>query len=156
VRIIGIDPGLVKTGYGVIDYDRQTRTFVTCGLIKPSPKQEISKRLHDLQKTLTEILQTYSPDFFAIEETFVNSNPQSALKLGMARGVLMVTPTHFQIPVFEYAPNVIKKTLTGSGHATKEQMMGMMRFFFPGIQQSISEDAADALAIALCHAHHQI
>jgi crossover junction endodeoxyribonuclease RuvC len=152
--ILGIDPGLQKTGYGIIKKINNTLFPIKCGTIKPKIDITIEKRLSYLHTELLDILKEYKPDTVAIEETFVNKNPVSTLKLGMARGVLLMTPSLLNIPVFEYGANKVKKAVVGVGHATKEQVTAMIRILLPTLQDKLTEDAADALAIAICHANH--
>ncbi len=152
--ILGIDPGLQKTGYGVIEKNGNSLKAITCGVIKPDTSLDLSLRLAHLHEELLIVLKQYSLTSVAIEETFVNKNPASALKLGMARGVLMMTPSLLKIPVFEYSANKVKKAVVGVGHAEKEQVMMMIRHFFPLFSEKLTPDSADALAIAICHAHH--
>lgn len=154
--ILGIDPGLVTTGYGVIKQTNNTITPVAHGLIQPNTKAPIAERLKMLSLTLLEIIEQYHPDEAAIEETFVNKNPTSALKLGMARGVLVMTPALKDIPVYEYGANKIKKTVVGVGHADKNQIIMMVERLLPKITEKLTPDSADALAVALCHAQHAL
>ena len=148
--IIGIDPGLRKTGWGVIRSEGNKLTYVDCGTIYSSPKRPMAERLGELHFGLTEILQRYEPRYGAIEQTFVNSNAASSLKLGHARGTLMLTAQLAGVTLGEYAPNLVKKSVVGSGHADKHQMMVMIRHILPKANVT-SEDAADALAVAICH-----
>lgn len=154
VLIIGLDPGLRKTGWGVIEQEGSKLVFIDCGAIAPKDTLSMAERLAFLHRGLHDIIAQYEPDEAAIEETFVNANPASALKLGQARGVVMLTPALAGLPVAEYAANLIKKSLTGAGHADKNQMGHMVRVLLPKAEIE-SEDAADALAVAICHAHHR-
>ncbi|CAO5675765.1 MAG: Crossover junction endodeoxyribonuclease RuvC [Holosporales bacterium] len=149
--VMGIDPGLVKAGYGLIHVVGNTLTPLACGVIKPNPDHAMTDRLSYLHLECKKIIEQYHPNHVAIEETFVNKNPTSALKLGMARGVLLMTPGLYNLPVYEYAANKIKKSVVGVGHAEKEQIIAMIGYIMPGIKQSLTPDSADALAIALCH-----
>ncbi|MCB1681580.1 MAG: crossover junction endodeoxyribonuclease RuvC [Rhodospirillales bacterium] len=151
--ILGIDPGLQKTGWGLIDTVSSSLRFKGCGLIKPPTGLAMAQRLAFLHEALAEIIRTNQPDRAAIEETFVNSNALSALKLGQARGVLMAVPALFGLEVAEYAANTIKKSVTGSGHAAKNQIQMMVRRLLPACGP-IGADEADALAVAICHAHY--
>lgn len=151
--ILGIDPGLQKTGWGIIHSQGSRLSFVACGLIKPETDALMADRLAHIHHELSLVIGRHKPETAAIEETFVNKNPASALKLGQARGVAMAVPALFALPVFEYATNKIKKTVTSSGHAAKEQIGMMIKMLLPGCGP-ISEDEADALAVAICHAHH--
>jgi crossover junction endodeoxyribonuclease RuvC len=151
--ILGIDPGLQKTGWGIIRSEGTRLSFISCGLIQPDKDAPMADRLAHIHHELTLIMGRHKPSFAAIEETFVNKNPASALKLGQARGAAMAVPALFNIPVSEYATNKIKKSVTGAGHAAKEQIGMMIKLLLPGTG-TISEDEADALAVAICHAHH--
>ena len=154
MRILGIDPGLGHTGWGVIEYTQNTPRHLANGTIKTNPKMPLSDRLAKILKDLEQVITLWDPQEAAIEETFVNSNPASALKLGQARGVALSVPALMGISVAEYAPNKIKKAVVGAGHAGKEQIQMMIGILMPGVQLS-SADAADALAVAVCHAHHR-
>jgi len=154
--ILGIDPGLVITGYGIIRQTNNAITPLAHGVIKPNAKAPMAERLKMLSLKLLEIIEIYHPDEAAIEETFVNKNPASALKLGMARGVLVMTPALKDIPVYEYGANKIKKTVVGIGHADKDQVMMMVGRLLPKIGGTLTADSADALAVALCHAQHAL
>lgn len=154
MRLLGIDPGLVKTGWGVIDAVDNRLSHVANGVVKTDSKLPLAMRLVQIQDGLERVIQTYNPTEVAVEETFVNKNPASTLRLGQARGVALVVPASAGIPVAEYAPNLIKKTVVGAGHAAKEQVQMMVRTLLPGCEIS-SVDAADALAVAICHAHHR-
>lgn len=154
--ILGIDPGLVTTGYGIIRQTNNVITPVAHGLIKPNAKAPMAERLKMLSLKLLEIIEFYHPVEAAIEETFVNKNPASALKLGMARGVLVMTPALKDIPVYEYGANKIKKTVVGVGHADKNQIIMMVARLLPKIRGELTADSADALAVALCHAQHAL
>lgn len=154
MRILGIDPGLQKTGWGIILSEGHAIKFIACGVIKTNSTAPLSERLCDLHTQLSKIINCYDIDSAAIEETFVNRNPASALKLGQARGVLLCVPAIFGIEVEEYAANTIKKSLVGAGHAAKQQMGMMIKTLLPGCGQ-ISPDEADALAVAITHAHYR-
>jgi crossover junction endodeoxyribonuclease RuvC len=151
--IIGIDPGLNKTGWGIINAINNKITFISCGTIKTNPKDDISQRLHRLNFALTNIIKQYKPEKSAIEETFINNNPKSSLMLGHARGAIMLTLSLCGLNPTEYATRLIKKTVTGSGKADKMQIMTMIEFLLPGCKVA-EEDAADALATAICHFNH--
>lgn len=153
MRVLGIDPGLQKTGWGIIESEGHALKFLSCGLIKTDAKDEISKRLFVLAEGISGIIETFKPNCVTIEETFVNKNPASSLKLGMARGALIVVPAKFGIDVHEYPTNLVKKSVVGSGHASKVQIQTMIDMLLPG-KPSAGEDEADALAVAICHAHH--
>lgn len=152
-RIIGIDPGLRKTGWGVIDKAGNHIKFVACGVIKPDPDLELGQRLRILFQDLSQVIDQFTPDHAAVEETFVNMNASSTLKLGMARGVVLLAPSNAGLSVGEYSANKVKKSIVGVGHATKEQVILMIERLLPACK-NISSDAADALAVAICHAHH--
>ena len=152
-RILGIDPGLVKTGWGIIDYSGNSLKFVACGIIKTDSKLPIASRLSRLSIELKKIIDSYSLDEFAIEETFVNKNPISSLKLGHARGALMLTASLAGFEVNEYSATLIKKSVTGVGRAEKGQVEMMVKQLMPSAVIE-SEDAADALAVAICHSSH--
>ncbi|MGH1455333.1 MAG: crossover junction endodeoxyribonuclease RuvC [Alphaproteobacteria bacterium] len=154
-RILGIDPGLQKTGWGVIESKGSSLRFVASGLIKTDSKSEMSVRLSVLHHGLICVIDEFQPDEAAIEETFVNKNPASALKLGQARGVLLVIPALKGVSVGEYSANKVKKSVVGSGHAAKQQMGVMIRTLLPACG-TISEDEADALAVAVTHAHYRV
>ena len=151
--ILGIDPGLQKTGWGAIESVGNRLTFVASGLIKTTKDLPLSARLAQLDDGLARVLRDRQPDAAAVEETFVNKNPTSTLKLGQARGVCLLAPARAGLIVHEYATNLIKKSIVGSGHATKDQMGMMIRTLLPA-SGPVSEDEADALAVAICHAHH--
>ena len=154
MKILGIDPGLQKTGWGIIESSDNSLTYVASGLIKPKPKAEMSMRLATLYHELIGIIDEQTPQESAIEETFVNKNPASALKLGQARGVLLMVPAIKGISVAEYGANKIKKSIVGSGHAAKQQVGMMIETLLPTCG-TLSEDEADALAVAITHAHYR-
>jgi crossover junction endodeoxyribonuclease RuvC len=153
MRIIGLDPGLQHTGWGVIDQDGSRLSFVACGRISSVASQALAERLAEIHAGLNAIIEQHQPDAAAVEETFVNKNPTSTLKLGLARGVALLTPALHKLQVYEYPANLIKKSVVGAGHAGKEQVQVMVRVLLPASQAG-SPDAADALAVAICHAHH--
>ncbi len=153
MRILGIDPGLQKTGWGIIEAEGNRLKFVACGLIKTTATWVLPARLKQIDDGLAAVLAEYRPLDAAIEETFMNNNPASALKLGQARGVAMVAPVRYGIACAEYPANLVKKSIVGAGHAAKEQMGMMIRTLLPACGD-IGEDEADALAVAICHAHH--
>ena len=154
IRILGIDPGLRKTGWGVIAVEGTRISYVGCGSVNPDTTLEMAARLADLHAGLSKIVAAYQPDEAAIEETFVNADARSALKLGAARGVAMLVPAQAGLSVAEYSPNHVKKTVVGAGHAEKQQIRMMIKVLLP---KSVvkTDDAADALAIALCHAQNR-
>ena len=156
-KILGLDPGLRHTGWGVVNACGNARHFIACGTINPDNTLPLAARLASLHHALTAIITTHAPDEAAIEETFMNDNPRSALKLGAARGVAMLAPALAGLAVHEYAPNVIKKTIVGAGHADKTQIAMMVKILLPQAfhdNAKHSADALDALAIALTHAQH--
>ncbi|MCB9991837.1 MAG: crossover junction endodeoxyribonuclease RuvC [Rhodospirillales bacterium] len=153
MRILGIDPGLQKTGWGIIEIHGNRLSFLGCGLIKTQPALPLYARLATLDEGLTDVVRRWMPDIAALEETFMNNNAASALKLGQARGVCMVAPARLGLEVHEYAANLVKKSLVGTGHATKDQIGLMVRTLLPKVGK-VGPDEADALAIAICHAHH--
>jgi crossover junction endodeoxyribonuclease RuvC len=154
-RILGLDPGLRHTGWGIIDLHHNQLTHVAHGVISSTTSTDLSERLVELFKGLKSIIEQYHPQEAAVEETFVNNNPVSTLKLGMARGVVLMTPALFELKVSEYPANKVKKTVVGVGHATKEQVSHMVQVLLPKASP-VKLDAADALAIAICHGHHSV
>lgn len=152
MRLIGFDPGLRHTGWGVIEAEGNRLAYVADGTIRAATGQDMASRLRDLHEGLAAVLREFSPLEAAVEETFVNKNPDSTLKLGQARGVVLLAPALYGIPVAEYSANRIKKSVVGAGHAAKEQVQMMVSRLLPGCNFS-SPDAADALAVAICHAH---
>ena len=154
IRIIGIDPGLRRCGWGVIDSKGNRLSFIACGTVTPPVDLPLAERLVVLHRDLLALLDQFAPDEAAVEETFVNAGPRSALMLGQARGVVLMTPALRNLPVAEYAANLVKKSVVGAGHAEKAQIALMVKIILP--QASFKgADAADALAIAICHAHHR-
>ncbi|MEO1695529.1 MAG: crossover junction endodeoxyribonuclease RuvC [Pseudomonadota bacterium] len=154
VRIIGIDPGLRQTGWGLIESDGVRLRHIASGRISPPTSVPLSDRLRTIFDELTEIIVFHGPDEAAVEETFVNDNPRSTLKLGQARGAAVLAPACRGLTVGEYAPNLIKKSIVGAGHADKRQITAMVGFLLPKAVIA-SADEADALAIAICHANHR-
>ena len=155
MRIIGLDPGLGASGWGVIESQGNHLSFVACGTVRTDAAFDLGRRLVQIHQGLIAVIAAQRPDEAAVEETFVNRNPASALKLGQARGVVMLAAAGV-MPVAEYPPNVIKKSVVGAGHAAKQQVQMMVRMLLPGIGETpMGADAADALAAAICHAHHQ-
>lgn len=152
--ILGIDPGLHITGWGVIDYDGYRLRHIAHGTIVTSPNDSIALRLNRIYQNLSDVIEKYSPDEAGIEQVFVNMNPSSSLKLGMARGAAICCVGVMNVPLDEYTPNAVKKSVVGIGHATKDQIsMMVQRLLNCG---EVKADAADALAIAICHAHHHV
>lgn len=154
MRILGLDPGLTHTGWGVIDATDGRLRHVADGRISPPVALPMADRLAFLDSHLDALIRQWTPDSAAVEETFVNMNAASTLKLGQARGVVLLAPARAGLGVAEYATNLVKKTVVGSGHAAKAQV-GMMVGVLLNIRPTGSADAADALAVAICHAHHQ-
>ncbi len=153
LRIIGIDPGLRKMGWGIIEKEGSSLRFIAAGTIKPPTAHTLPDRLLFLHDALTTILADYRPHQAAVEETFVNKDPRATMKLGSARAMALLAPAQAGISVGEYMPNLVKKTVVGAGHADKKQIGLMIKILLPKAQVD-SEDAADALAIAITHAHH--
>lgn len=151
LRILGLDPGLRHTGWGVVDKDGPKVRFISAGVINPDDTLSLPERLAELHEGLKKVIADFSPDEVAVEETFVNKNPTSTLKLGQARGVVILTPALFGLRVAEYTPNQIKKMVVGAGHADKNQVDMMVRTLLKTVPEHIPPDASDALAIALCH-----
>lgn len=149
MRIIGIDPGLTKTGVGIIDVIGSNISFVSSKTIYSDSSLDLADRLHHFHKSLIDIIQEFRPEIAAIEETFVNKNPVSSLKLGHARGVLMVTLAICNLKVYEFASTAVKKAIVGVGRADKNQMQVMVKMLLPKAEIA-SEDEADALAVAIC------
>jgi crossover junction endodeoxyribonuclease RuvC len=151
--ILGIDPGLVKTGWGVIDYTKGALKFIACGHVKTNDKHDLALRLCTLSDGLVKVIAEFQPISAAIEETFVSKSGQSTLKLGQARGALILTVAQNKIPLAEYAATLVKKTVTGRGHAEKNQIGAMIKYLLPTSTPK-TEDEADALAVAITHALH--
>lgn len=154
IRILGLDPGLRRTGWGVVDVEGTRLAFAGCGVVASEDKAPLAERLRQIHEGLTRIVAAFAPHEAAVEETFVNRDPQSALKLGQARGVVLVVPALAGIPVAEYAANLVKKSVVGAGHADKNQVAAMVKLLLPKATPA-SADAADALAVAIAHAHHR-
>ena len=153
MRLLGLDPGLRHTGWGVIEVDGNRLRHVADGAVHSSEGRSLAERLVELHDGLARIIAEYRPVEAAVEETFVNKNPTSTLKLGLARGVALLVPALAGMKVHEYPANLVKKSVVGAGHAAKEQVQMMVTRLLPGVRLS-SPDAADALAVAICHAHH--
>jgi crossover junction endodeoxyribonuclease RuvC len=154
IRILGVDPGLRNTGWGIIEVCGTHLSYVGCGSIRTDAHASLAKRLAAIHTGLADIIEGRSPQEAAVEETFVNRDPQSTLKLGQARGAAISALALHGLPVSEYAANLIKKTVVGVGHAEKAQVAMMVRMLLPTSAAS-SPDAADALAVAICHAQHR-
>src|SRR6202035_5469580 len=154
IRILGIDPGLRRTGWGVIEIEGNRLMYLGCGSVEPPDTLPLASRLLAIHQGLAAVLGDFHPQEAAVEQTFVNKDGVATLKLGQARGVAMLAPAMFGIPVAEYAPNQVKKTVVGAGHANKNQVLVMLKILLPKAEPK-SPDAADALAIAITHAHHR-
>ena len=152
MRVIGIDPGLRRTGWGVVDVDGNKVAHVANGVCQ-SDGADLASRLCSLHVQVTEVVRAHAPDAAAVEQTFVNKDAAGTLKLGQARGIALLVPAQAGLEVAEYAPNAVKKVVVGVGHADKKQVEHMVRMQLPGVSIA-GPDASDALAIALCHAHH--
>lgn len=155
VRVIGIDPGLRTMGWGVIEVSGARLVYVASGNVRSNDGHALAERLRELHEGLAGVLTEHAPLEAAVEETFVNRDPQSALKLGQARGIALVVPALAGLPVAEYAANFIKKTVVGNGHAEKAQIAMMVRMLLPG-SDARGSDAADALAVAITHARVRV
>jgi len=153
MRLIGLDPGLRKTGWGIVDFDGVRLGYVACGAISTSASSAMPERLAVLYGGLADVIETWHPNSAAIEETFVNTNATSTLKLGQARGVVLLAPALAGLDVAEYHNRTVKRTVVGTGRAAKQQIEMMVRHLLPTADPQ-SADAADALAVAICHAHH--
>ena len=154
VTILGLDPGLRNTGWGIIRFHQGRLTHLAHGVIHSTSKIPLAQRLNELFEGLEKVILEWDPDEAAVEETFVNKNPVSTLKLGMARGVVLLAPAKSGISVAEYSANKVKKTVVGAGHADKNQVSMMVQRLLPAAG-SVHLDAADALAVAICHAHYR-
>jgi crossover junction endodeoxyribonuclease RuvC len=154
IRILGIDPGLRNTGWGVIEAAGTRLTYVGCGSIHTDATTSLAERLALIHRSIARLIDDERPAEAAVEETFVNRDPQSTLKLGQARGAALAVLALRELPVAEYAANLIKKTVVGVGHAEKAQVQMMVKMLLPA-SQAKSPDAADALAVAICHASHR-
>ncbi len=154
IRILGIDPGLRRTGWGLVETVGKRLIHVACGSLATSDKALLAERLLAIHDGLAAVIETYRPHEAAVEATFVNANAAATLALGQARGIAMLVPAKAGLSVAEYAPNVVKKTVVGAGHGEKAQIRMMVGVLLPKADPQ-SNDAADALAIALTHAHHR-
>lgn len=153
-RIIGIDPGLRHTGWGIIEVEGTRLSYVACGVVEPTPSLPLAERLAAIHEGLRCVIHDHAPKEAAVEETFVNKDPRATLKLGAARGVALLVPAQAGLPVAEYGANHIKKTVVGAGHAEKGQVRMMVKVLLPKAEFR-TDDMADALAIAICHAHNR-
>jgi crossover junction endodeoxyribonuclease RuvC len=154
IRILGIDPGLRRTGWGVVAIDGNRLSFLGCGSLATDDKAALALRLLAIHNGLRDVVEAHAPDEAAVETTFVSKDASATLKLGQARGIAMLVPALAGVPVSEYAPNLIKKTIVGAGHCEKAQIRMMVGVLLPKADPQ-SDDAADALAIAVTHAHHR-
>lgn len=154
IRILGVDPGSGATGWGVVDCAGPRLSFVAAGVIRPKRALSRAERLAAIHQGLAALIAEMKPDEAAVEETFVNASPRDALVLGEARGVALLAPAQAGLAVAEYAANTIKKAVVGRGHAEKAQVAAMVRVLLPASGEQAA-DAADALAVAICHAHHR-
>ena len=152
-RWLGVDPGLQHTGWGMIDIEGSRLQFVAAGVIDTDTKMTTAVRLAQIAAGLRDVIAAHAPDAVAVEETFVNKNAASSLALGQARGVALLVPAECNLPVHEFATNLIKKTVTGQGHAEKQQIQAMIKILLPAAP-AMKTDAADALAVAICAAQH--
>lgn len=154
VRIVGLDPGLRNTGWGVIESEGSRLIYVADGAVHSDADATLATRLLQINMQIIRVLNEFKPDEAAIEETFVNTDARATLKLGQARGVVMLAPASLGLPVAEYAPNTVKKSVVGAGHAEKKQVKHMVKLLLPKAVMKTA-DSVDALAIAICHAHHR-
>ena len=154
IRIIGIDPGLRRTGWGVVETLGNSLRFVASGTVTSDNTLDLASRLRQLHDGLQAVLHEFQPEEAAVEQTFVNKDAVATLKLGQARGIAMVVPALAGLPVAEYAPNAVKKAVIGVGHGEKTQIHMMVKVLMPRATFN-TDDAADALAIAICHTHHR-
>ncbi len=154
MRLLGLDPGLRVTGWGAIEVEGNRLVHIGHGTVRPPTEGMLAERLAALYRGLARVVASQEPDEAAVEETFVNRNPASALRLGHARGVVLLAPAEVGVPVCEYPANLVKKALVGAGHADKVQVAAMVAALLPG-SGAMTPDAADALAVAICHAHHR-
>jgi crossover junction endodeoxyribonuclease RuvC len=154
IRILGIDPGLRRTGWGIVDVEGNALRFVAAGTVRSDDAAALADRLCQLHDGLVAVLAEHRPEEAAVEATFVNKDAAATLKLGQARGIAMLVPARAGLAVAEYAPNAVKKTVIGVGHGDKKQIQMMVKVLLPK-SSADTADAADALAIAICHAHHR-
>lgn len=154
MRLLGLDPGLRHTGWGVIEVQGNRLHHLANGVIDVPTREALADRLRILFAAVIDVIERHAPDEAAVEETFVNRNPDATLRLGQARGVVLLAPAHAGLVVAEYAANRVKKAVTGVGHAHKDQIGMMVQRLLPGSDPA-GPDAADALAVAICHAHYR-
>ena len=154
IRFLGIDPGLQKTGWGIVDLNLdRSFDYISSGIIKTTTKEKIADRLYYIFSKINHIIHEFLPNEVAIEDTYVNKNYQASLKLSHARAAIIIAVSHCKLMPKEYPAKTIKKTLVGTGTADKKQIIAMLKFWLPGVS-TLTEDAADALALAICHANH--
>ncbi|SDF54746.1 Holliday junction endonuclease RuvC [Limimonas halophila] len=153
MRVLGLDPGLRRTGWGVIESAGTRLTHLANGVVTTDNTLDTAQRLVELHEGLSAVLGTYRPDAAAVEESLANKNAKTSLKLGVARGVVLLAPAQAGLPVTQYLPMIVKKAVVGTGHAEKQQIAPMIQRLLPGCAVD-NEDSADALAVAICHAHH--
>ncbi len=154
VKILGLDPSLSSTGWGIIEAQNNRLTYIADGFIPTDAKLPIEQRLTTIYQTLCDVIKTYAPQEAAIEQTFLNSNPTTSLKLSMARGVVILSAGSFGLPLSEYEPTKVKKATVGVGRAEKSQVETMVKILLPGVKPK-NNDSSDALAIAITHAHYR-
>ena len=154
IRILGLDPGLRRTGWGVIDCEGARLSFVASGSVASTSDAPLAYRLRELFEGVSGTIAEFRANEAAVEETFVNDNPRAALKLGQARGMALLAPALAGLVVAEYPPNLVKKAVVGAGHADKKQVQAMIGYLLPKARFDTA-DEADALAVAICHAHHR-
>ena len=154
IRIVGIDPGLRQTGWGIVESELNNLRFVAAGTVRSDARLALAERLRQIHDGLAEVVAAHRPLAAAVESTFVNKDAAATLKLGQARGIAMLVPAKAGLAVAEYAPNAVKKAIVGAGHSEKRQIRMMVKVLLPKASFD-SDDAADALAIAICHAHHR-
>ena len=154
MRILGLDPSLSSTGWGIIEVNGSRLQYIADGFIPTFPKQPIEERLDFIFRTLCEIIDTYKPQEASIEKTFLNTNPETSLKLSMARGVVVLSAGYNRLPLYEYDATKIKKAIVGVGRAEKAQVETMVKILLPGAKPK-NNDSSDALAIAITHSHYR-
>ncbi len=154
MRILGIDPGSRITGYGIVDADGAALTFVACGVVKTTKNYPFTVRINEIFDGINEVVQLHAPETAAVEDVFLANNPKTAIKLGQARGAAIVAAMQNGLPVSDYTPRQVKQAVVGHGNAEKEQVQHMVRLLL-ALKGSPSSDAADALAVAICHANTQ-
>jgi crossover junction endodeoxyribonuclease RuvC len=153
MRLLGLDPGLQRTGWGLLEAEGNRLHFLAAGVVDSDPGDDLALRLDALYRGLRQVVADHRPQIAAVEETVVNRNAASSLKLGHARGVVLLAVAHAGLPVSEYAAKTVKRAVVGTGGAHKRQVAMMVRVLLPG-SGAVAGDAADALAVAICHAHH--